>query len=182
MEYATRFPEHPGKLILVSSAVNASSHAREKVEMFGHLGGDKARNLAKRRFIDGDTSEAVLKEWLRVALPLYTQKGQDPQAWSRVVSNPAVTAWFTRPDGEAKNHSVLPMLGSVKCPTLVLGGRLDPMHPIECQREIAAALPQHLVTYREIEDCGHGVMPDAPHEAIRILRHFIQNPLPEDTR
>jgi proline iminopeptidase len=47
------------------------------------------------------------------------------------------------------------------------------MTPIECQRDIAGALPPHLLTYREFEGCGHAVVPDTPEEALSLLRAFI---------
>ena len=50
----------------------------------------------------------------------------------------------------------------------------DPMVPIECQRDIACAVPPHLLTYREFEGCGHGVVPDAPDEALALVRAFIR--------
>jgi len=53
-------------------------------------------------------------------------------------------------------------LSRIQCPTLVMGGALDPMLPIECQRDIAAAIPPQLLRYQEFANCGHGVVPDAP--------------------
>jgi pimeloyl-ACP methyl ester carboxylesterase len=176
MAYATRHPQHPGKLVLVSTSAQGAAHAAAKVDMFGRLGGPAARELARRRFIDGDTGPELLRAWLEVALPLYTRTPQDPQAWPRMQSNPAVTAWFNRPGGEARNFDLLPALAQVVCPTLVLGGTLDPMLPIECQRDIAAALPPQFVRWREFDGCGHAVMPDAADEAIALLREFIRAP------
>ncbi len=173
MAYATRHPEHPGKLVLVSTSADAASFAHEKVAMFGRLGGEPARALAQRRFIDGDTSKDVLQQWLEVALPLYTQRAMDPGYWTRVQSNPEVTAWFNRPGGEGRTLNLLAALATITCPTLVIGGVLDPMLPIECQRAIAAALPKDVVTYREFEGCGHAVMPDAPEAMTALLRDFI---------
>jgi pimeloyl-ACP methyl ester carboxylesterase len=175
MAYATRHPLHPGKLVLVSTSAQGASHAAAKVEMFGRLGGAPARELARRRFIDGDTSPEVLRAWLEVALPLYTQTPLDPQMWPRIQAHAAVTAWFNRPGGEARSLDLRPDLSRVACPTLVLGGALDPMLPIECQRDIAAALPSQRVSFREFEACGHGVMPDAPDEAMALLRAFIES-------
>ncbi len=176
MAYATRHPQHPGKLVLVSTAAQGAAHAAAKVEMFGRLGGPAARELARRRFIDGDTSPAVLQAWLDLALPLYTRTPPDPQTWPRMRANPTVTAWFNRPGGEARSFDLLPALAQVRCPTLVLGGTLDPMLPIECQRDIATALPPHLVHYREFDGCGHGVLPDAGDAALALLREFIRSP------
>jgi proline iminopeptidase len=57
--------------------------------------------------------------------------------------------------------------------TLVLGGEDDPMTPIECQAEIAAALPAHLVRFERFPGCGHAVLPDAPERALAMIRDFI---------
>ena len=53
------------------------------------------------------------------------------------------------------------------------GRALDPLLPIECHRDIAAAIPPRLLRYREFENCGHGVIPDAPVKAMTWLREFI---------
>jgi proline iminopeptidase len=143
--------------------------------MFARLGGPRAGNLARQRFIEGDTSPEVLRAWLEVALPLYTRTKTNPEVAKRIVFNPAVTAWFNRPGGEGRVFDLLPALVRIECPTLVLGGELDPMLPIECQRDIAAAIRPDLLRYREFAACGHGVVPDAPTEAIALLREFIQS-------
>ena len=61
----------------------------------------------------------------------------------------------------------------MRCPTLVLGGEDDPMTPIECQADIAVALPVHLVRSERFSGCGHAVLPDAPARALAIIRDFI---------
>jgi pimeloyl-ACP methyl ester carboxylesterase len=58
-------------------------------------------------------------------------------------------------------------------PTLVLGGEDDPMHPIESQADIAAALPADLVQFERFANCGHAVVPDAPERAMAVIRDFI---------
>ena len=57
-----------------------------------------------------------------------------------------------------------------------MGSLLDPMLPIECQRELAAALPAALLMYREFDDCGHGVLSDVPKLVFPLLRDFIAKP------
>jgi len=173
MAYATRHPDHPGKLILVSTDAKGGSHTDAKVAMFERLGGPAAAALARRRFVDGDTSPEVLVDWLRIALPLYARTPVDPEMLQRAVRNPRATAWFNRPGGEARGFDLLPALAGVRCPTLLLGGTLDPMTPIECQRDIAAALPRELTRYREFDGCGHGVVGDAPVEAMAEIRAFV---------
>ena len=174
MAYATRHPAHPQALALVSTTAQATSHTAAKVDMFGQLGGQEARELAHRRFVLGDTSPEVLGAWLKVAVPLYTQSDAEPGTMERIVLNREATAWFNRVGGEGRGFDMLADLSNIQCPTLVLGGLLDPMVPIECQRDIAGALPTGLLTYREFAGCGHGVMPDVPKLAMPILREFIR--------
>jgi pimeloyl-ACP methyl ester carboxylesterase len=47
------------------------------------------------------------------------------------------------------------------------------MTPIECQAEIAAALPAHLVRFERFPGYGHAVLPDAPERALAMIRDFI---------
>jgi len=67
-------------------------------------------------------------------------------------------------------------LHRIQCPTLVLGGEDDPIHPIESQADIAAALPAHRVQFERFADCRHAVVPDAPERATPVMRDFIQRP------
>jgi pimeloyl-ACP methyl ester carboxylesterase len=57
----------------------------------------------------------------------------------------------------------------------VMGGEDDPIHPIESQADIAAALRPHLVQFERFPNCGHGVIPDAPDRAMAVIRDFIQH-------
>ncbi|HEY2211067.1 MAG TPA: alpha/beta hydrolase [Bradyrhizobium sp.] len=49
---------------------------------------------------------------------------------------------------------MFPDLGRIQCPTLALGGEDDPMIPIECQADIAAALPPQLVQSNDLRIAG----------------------------
>jgi pimeloyl-ACP methyl ester carboxylesterase len=64
-------------------------------------------------------------------------------------------------------------LHRIRCPTLMLGGEDDPIHPIKSQADIAAALPPHIVQFERFTGCGHAVMPDAPERATAVIRDFI---------
>lgn len=180
MAYALRHPAHPGRLVLVSTSAQAVAHNHAKVATFRRLGGDVAGELAHRRFIEGDTSDEVLAAWLAVAVPLYTRVAGDPLALGRIRLNRDSTAWFNRPGGEGRSFDMLADLTGIQCPTLVLGGVDDPMLPIDCQRDIARAIPAHLLKYVEFQNCGHGVMPDVPGLALPILREFVVSPAEPD--
>jgi proline iminopeptidase len=175
LSYATRHPEHPAKLLLLSTEAAGGTHLEQKVALFERLGGPEVGALARYRLLDGHTDEATLEAWFRMAFPLYTRTPRDPEAVRRAIRRPEVTHWFTRPDGESRTFNLLPALHRVQCPTLVLGGEEDPMTPIECQAEIAAALPANLVRFEKFPGCGHGVVADAPERALAIIRDFISH-------
>ena len=171
--YATRHADHPGKLILASTAARGGAFTDRRVAMFQRLGGDEAGALARRRLIDGDTSPEVLDAWLRVAVPLYARTPADPLAQQRGIRNAEATWWFSRAEGEGNHFDLRDQLHRVCCPTLLLAGALDPMLPVENQREMAALLPPALLQYHEFPEAGHGVLPDAPEDTLALLRAFI---------
>lgn len=173
LAYATRHPSHPGKLILVSTEAAGGSHMAERIALFEKLGGPEVGALARRRYLEGQVDDAMLQAWIRLAFPVYTRTPRDPAAVQRAILHPEVNIWFTRPDGEGRTYDFFPQLARVQCPTLVLGGEEDPMTPIACQEDIAAALPSHLVRFERFAGCGHGVVNDAPDQAMAVIREFI---------
>ena len=64
-------------------------------------------------------------------------------------------------------------LDRIQCPTLVRGGEDDPIHPIESQADIAAALPPDLVQFERFANCRHAVVTDAPERAMAVIRDLI---------
>ena len=173
MAYATRHPEHPAKLILVSTEAAGTSYRERRVELFRRLGGPEVGALAYRRFIEKQTDAATLEAWVRLAMPHYTRSGPRPEMVKRAILRPEVLRWFTRPDGEGQTFNLFPDLPRICCPTLILGGEDDPMTPIESQADIAAALPPDLVRFERFPHCGHGVIADAEADAMASIRQFI---------
>ena len=176
LAYATRHPAHPSKLVLISTEAAGGTHRERRVELFERFGGPEVGALARRRFLEvqGHIDQASLDAWRRLAFPLYTRTPRDPDMARRAVSRSEVQHWFTKPDGESHAFNMFPDLGRIQCPTLVLGGEDDPRLPIECQADLAAALPAHLVRFERFADCGHAVVPDAPERAMAVIRDFIE--------
>jgi pimeloyl-ACP methyl ester carboxylesterase len=175
LAYATRHPAHPSRLILISTEAAGGSYPERRVALFERFGGPEVGALARRRFLEakGHPDQASLDAWRRLAIPLYTRKPRDPDITRRAVSRGEVLQWFTRPGGESHTFNFLPDLHRIRCPTLVLGGEDDPIHPIESQADIAAAIPTHLVRFERFADCRHAVVPDAPERAMAVIRDFI---------
>jgi proline iminopeptidase len=173
LSYATRHPEHPGKLILVSTEAAGHTHLERRVALFERLGGPEVGALARRRFLEEKLDVKDLEAWVRLAFPVYTRARKDPLAAQRGIRRPDVNHWFARAGGEGRTFNFFPALSNIQCPTLVLGGEDDPMIPIECQEDLAAALPAHLVRFQRFPNCGHSVIADAPLRAFAVIRDFI---------
>jgi len=175
LAYATQHPAHPSRLVLISTTAAGGTYRDRRVELFERFGGPEAGALARRRFLEiqGHPDQASLEAWGRLAMPLYTRIPRDPDMARRAVNRSEVSHWFTRPGGESHRFDMSGDLHRIACPTLVLGGEDDPIHPIESQADIAAALPAHLVRFERFENCRHAVMTDAPERTIAVIREFI---------
>ena len=178
LAYATRYPAHPSRLILISTEAAGGSYPDRRVELFERFGGPEVGALARRRFLEfrGHPDQASRDAWRRLAMPLYFRTSRDPDMARRAINRSEVSQWFTKPGGESDNFNMFPDLHRIQCPTLVLGGEDDPMLPIECQADLAAALPPHLAQFERFADCGHAVVPDAPERAMAVIRDFIARP------
>jgi proline iminopeptidase len=175
LAYATRHPGHAGKLVLISTAAAGGEYLDRRVALFERFGGAEVGALARRRFLEiqGHPDQASLDAWARLAIPLYTRIPRDPDMARRAVNRSEVLQWFTRPGGESHTFNMFGDLDRIECPTLVLGGEDDPIHPIESQADIAATLPAHLVQFERFANCRHAVVTDAPERAMAVIRRFI---------
>lgn len=165
--YATRHPDHPGKLILSSTSAR---HRLDRVlATFERLGGPAAREAARRYWErpGPDTMQA----YVRHCFPLYNRTPGDPDSLARTVWNFDVMYHFGA--GEDLSFDYLDDLRRIRCPTLVLGGEDDPITPIEDQADIAAAIPRRYVRFERFANCGHGVFRDDPERAFRVIEDFI---------
>jgi pimeloyl-ACP methyl ester carboxylesterase len=100
---------------------------------------------------------------------------RDPDMARRAINRSEVLQWFVKPGGESHSFNMFPDLDRIRCPILVLGGEDDPIHPIESQADIAAALPAHLVQFERFANCRHAVIPDAPEQAMAVIRDFLEH-------
>ncbi len=171
MAYAARHPQHPGKLILSSTA------ARMRFDITYRLmeerGGPEARAVAERFW--QATDDQAFYDYMRVCSPHYNPPGgvveEQAAARRRAISRPDVTRHFSL--GEMLSMDARPGLAKVACPTLVTVGDYDPITPVECSEEILAALPGGIARLEVFEGAGHGVHRDRPEAAERLMREFL---------
>jgi pimeloyl-ACP methyl ester carboxylesterase len=176
LAYATRHPAHPSRLILISTAAAGGEYRERRVALFERFGGPEVGALARRRLLEqrGHPDQASVAAWARLAMPHYTRIPRDPDMARRAINRPEVLQWFARPGGESHTYNFFPDLHRIQCPTLVLGGEDDPIHPIESQADIAAALPSHLVQFERFANTRHACVQDAPEQTLAAIRGFIK--------
>lgn len=162
---AARHPELASKLVVSSSL--AKFRPDRAFPMFERLGGAEVRAVAERHF--SELTDESAQEFLRVCLPVYNPTPMDPEVLARVRLKFEVGNHFFR--NEAFDIDLLPELGAIRCPTLVLGGELDPITPVADAEDIAAAIPG--AELRVFEGAGHGVFRDKPAEALEVIREFM---------
>jgi proline iminopeptidase len=173
-EYATRYPDHPGKLILSSTAGRLRFDRVGKV--MRRLGGERAQRIAEQFWQSGAPS-SLLEDYVSVCSPLYMRRAPADalvrDIASRTVRNTDVVDHFTRPGGEAHTINLLPKLDRIRCPTLILAGEDDPITTIEDAEDMANAISPSLVTFERFPDCGHPTYMDAPQRTFRLIRQFL---------
>ena len=171
--YASRYPEHPSALILISTATRLD--ARAAASVFAQRGGTIAMSIAARFF--REPSEEAGLEFLKICVPLFRTRSVAALAeeTNRTILRTPVVTHFVRPDGEYHRMDLRADLARVTCPTLILGGEQDPITPIELSEEIANALGSKAVRFERLPDCGHPAFKDDPNRAFGLIREFMQS-------
>jgi len=169
MAYATRHPDHPGKLVLDGGGARVDFDAMGAV--FERLGGPRAREVAEKFWSSPFDPNS---DYFSVCLPLYSQR-QDEKAFVDAMTR---TTWNTDLIGlylDELAHQIdfRPDLHTIACPTLILAGADDPVAPLESAREIADRIDPALVHLEVFEGCGHGVFREDPDRAFAVLREFV---------
>jgi proline iminopeptidase len=165
---AARHPDLASKLILSSTA--ARMDLDEVAAMFFTLGGEKARDVAIA-FWTAPTPE-IRDEYLRTNFPLYTQHSKNlTEGRDRARLNLDVGDHFI--NGEEKTMDLRDDLTTIRVPTLVLAGTLDPVCPVSAQEEMVSCLHPSVAQLELFDDCGHGTYRDQPERTEAVLREFL---------
>lgn len=176
MVYAIRYPEHPAKLILVSTSARGTAIAARQVNMragFERVAGQAAVQAAQKAF-DERTPEAY-EEYSRVCGPFYNPTPPHPDAVKRTVRNPDVLLYFERAEGEGAIFDLTSDLRLIRCPVLVISGDEDPITPVEEQQVIVNSIQPRLATHVRFPKCGHGVLRDNAAGLIAAVGDFISD-------
>ena len=167
LDYAARYPEHPGALVL--GAPVARLDPERSIAVYERLGGPETGDIARHFYRDLDAQSFA--DFLRVCFPLLSSYEATSDVIARAHWNPAVLIGWMR--GEAKEVDVRDRLGAVRAPALVLAGEDDAWAPLESAREVADLLGGP-VRFRSFPGARHSVFRDAP-EAYDELRLFLDD-------
>ena len=168
MHYAARYPKSVSKLILSSTAAQFRLDETEK--MMRKLGGDYAAKVAYQFF--SKPSQAAYDAYGKVCLPLYSNPNA-PAAGNfrdRAIERPEVALHFFA--NEMAKMDMRAEIASITCPTLVVGGTIDPVTPPICSQAIADAIGNN-ASLKFFEGCGHGPHRDNPEGAEKVMRSFL---------
>lgn len=168
--YATRFPDHPSKLILASTSARVDFSVI--FAAFERIGGSAARQVAEAYWMR--PTPASRAKYFETCLPLYRARGKGSPDWlKRTIVRNDVAIHFNGPDNEQGRMDFRADLAGIQCPVLILAGDQDPIMPSEFSETIAASIPSGLVHVEHFADCGHGIVADNPEGALRKIREFI---------
>ena len=148
---------------LAESAYAKRGYSPEKVELV-------------RRWFNG---EFTPKEWYPIFLRIGGAYFHNPSL--RVMLGDVIRGGWrakVRPEAQIfgfrhllKGWTVMDRLGQVAVPTLVMAGREDFVFPPQCQRELAAGVPN--ARLRLIERAGHNPHVEQPTEVMQAVSDFI---------
>jgi len=101
LAYATRHPDHPSKLVLISTEAAGDSYLDRRVALFERFGGPEVGALARQMFLDVDSriDQAAVDAWRKLAFPVYTRTPRDPDVGSRTVRKTGGGAALVRKTG-----------------------------------------------------------------------------------
>ena len=167
--YATRYPDHPGKLILLSTA--AKIDFPTVFETFTRIGGREIGALAES-YLTNPTVEGRAA-YIRLCVPFYRHRRDRPVEPVRAIINSEVALHFNGPRNEHGRFDFRDDLVKVACPVLMIGGEHDPIVPISLAEATARSLPSHLVRFERLANCGHDIHGDDPDMVFTLIREFI---------
>jgi proline iminopeptidase len=171
MAYAARYPQHPGKLVLESTA--ARTHLDRKLAAFERMGGPRARRAAGEFWTR--PSHDNVGAYQEVCMPLYSPADHDPDMARRSIMRLESFFAFAGAGNEMMTYDLRAGLRAIHCPTLVAVGKLDPLTPPEDAAEIVESLPPGVGRLQVFDRAGHGIMRACPDEFEATLRGFLSS-------
>ena len=161
MLLALRSPNLVRGLLLVNTVGRPRPDRR--IEMFRRLGGDEAAEAA-RRDIEAHSPETK-DAYFRLCMPLMTQRPYSSDELARLTP-PAPGVFDRLVELSHESTDLLPAVGAIGCPTLVITGEYDPAATPEDAVDLAAAIGPNAHSH-VVPGAGHGVYRDNPDDFLQ---------------
>ena len=164
LEYALRYPERLKRLILVDTA--ATFDYGEEIEANARRKGATQEQLDA---LEAEvTDEAAFRQQIETLLPLYWRRF-DADLGERILSTTVLSAEAAEAGGAlAEGWSVVPRLGEISAPTLVLVGRDDFICPPSQAKIMHERIPNsELVVFEQSGHFPYIEEPEAFFDAVR---------------
>jgi proline iminopeptidase len=174
--YATKYPDHPGALILTATTAHVDFEAIYAA--FARIAGDAAGQVARTYW--SDPTPERRQAYFQICLPYYSVTPPDPDMMQRMILKNPVAMHFNGPKNEMGQFDFRDRLGVIICPTLILSGSHDPMMPVPFSDVLLAILGNVKATHHTLENAGHLLDHDQPDAFFAHLRRFIKETTPCD--
>jgi proline iminopeptidase len=180
LEYALRYPASLSHLVLLNTSGDARWEQQNAADLLARRGYSPQKAELVRRWFNGQFApHEYFPMFMRIGGVYNIHVG--PWLARDLIHG----AWRSKIRPEAlifagrdllNGWTVMDRLGEIKVPTLVVAGRDDGVFPPECQRELAAGIPNarlHLV-----DRAGHSPHTEQTAEVMAVVRHFISADTP----
>lgn len=178
MAWATAHPSRVGTLVLVSTLARFRDKQVAAMEAGMLRRKDEPWYADARAASDieqsGDFDEAQLPELVRRMMPFYVARlGETEREYlgfleSLPINHDALKLW----DSEIQpSFDLIPALGQISAPTLVVSSDLDFITGPVCASEIADAIPGSELVI--LEDCGHFLIVEAADRFRDVVEAFL---------
>jgi proline iminopeptidase len=171
--YATRYPQHLDKLILVVTAPSYQ-FLEEAKETLHARGNSKQIAICEHLWEGTFKDHAHVKKFFQLTDSLYstTLKKNPGKAFARsksIFSHEALNEGFGK---FLRSFDFRPKLKKIKCPTLILAGSEDWICSPAQSKTIAKHIPH--AKLKIFKNAGHAVSVDAHDEYIAVIKKFLK--------
>jgi proline iminopeptidase len=176
LEYALRYPDRLSRLVLLDTAGDAHWSREKAPEVLAERGYGPEKVELARRWFSGDFAP---KDYFRIFMRIGGAYHYRPVLGAlRTLMH---GGWRSKIRREAllfagrrlmPGWTVMDRLKEISVPTLVIAGRDDFVFPPECQRELAAGIPDARLLL--ISRAGHNPHDERPAEVMRAVGEFLR--------
>jgi pimeloyl-ACP methyl ester carboxylesterase len=183
LEYALRYPASLSHLVLLDTGGEARWARQNAPDLLAKRGYSPKKVELVRRWFNG---EFAPHEYVPMATriliagvysyhpSLWQMAREEVQGGWRMKFRPQAFIFAGR--HLLKGWAVLDRLGEITVPTLVMAGSGDFVFPPECQRELAAGIPN--ARLQIIDRAGHSPHSEQTAEVMAAVRHFLSADTP----